>query len=113
MDNQQGVTIAADLAPVIQEVEVRGFKILSIVTDNASNEIARIRELRGFPFQRQSRAHIFRVRCLSHAATLAIRDFLKKFFPDRDLFKDINLSCGRLLRDAPCERSPSFVPLGG
>jgi hypothetical protein len=91
MADQRALTIAQMLLPIIRDLEARGFVIVSVVTDNAANEIAGIREIGHIHYPCQSPVHIFRIPCLSHTANLAVQDFLQKFFPDRDLFKDVNL----------------------
>jgi hypothetical protein len=76
MTDQTADTLLQTLQDVCADLLGRGFVVCSIVTDNASNEIAVVRDLRtrlGLP--------VFRVPCLSHITTLAVKDFFADAFP--------------------------------
>jgi hypothetical protein len=76
MTDQTADALIQTLHDVCADLSDRAFVVCSVVTDNASNEIAAVRDLRtrlGLPD--------FRVPCLSHITTLAVKDFLADEFP--------------------------------
>jgi hypothetical protein len=72
------------LREICTDLTEKGFVVYSIVTHNASNEIAAVRELRqklGVP--------VFHIPCLSDTTALASTNFVKDAFPltsSRDFF---------------------------
>jgi regulator of replication initiation timing len=80
MKNNEGKTIAQSLADVVKELTAKKFIICAVVTDNASNEIAAVRQLAD-----QSKRPIVRIPCLSHTLNLAAQDFFTVVF-GKDVF---------------------------
>jgi hypothetical protein len=82
LPDNKGKTIAASLAEVVAELRAKDFIIAAIVTDNASNEIAAVKEL-------ASRTHLplVRVPCISHTVNLAVHDFFTAVF-GKGVFED-------------------------
>jgi hypothetical protein len=87
--HQTGVEIATGLLEVVDNLHGKGFRVVAVVTDNASNEIAAIRELNTLAELQAKDILVFRIPCLSHTADLALKDALKKLFPGRKVFKDM------------------------
>jgi hypothetical protein len=90
--DQKANTLASHLSTVINELKTRGFITCAIVTDNAYNEQAAVREvgdIMGLP--------VFRIACLSHTTNLAVKDFLTDAFP-RGHF---SIDMGKLLSALP------------
>jgi hypothetical protein len=74
--DQTVATLVDPLKGICTDLKEKGFVVCSIVTGNASHEIAAVRELPwelGVP--------VFRIPCLSHTMALVLRDFVKDGFP--------------------------------
>jgi hypothetical protein len=76
MTDQTANTLLQTLHDVCADLSDRESVICSIVTDKASNEIATVGDLRP-----RLDLPVFRVSCLSHITTLAVKDFLANAFP--------------------------------
>jgi hypothetical protein len=80
--DQRAITIATRLADIVRELRVKGFIVMTIVTDNAANEQCALRPEWLHAVQQQTNVPLFRTPCLSHTINLAIHDFLEKGFPE-------------------------------
>jgi hypothetical protein len=89
VEGQTAVNIANRLLEVIEDLQTKGFWVIAVVTDNASNEIAAINELDNTAELQQKNILVFRIPCLSHTADLALQAALEIVFPGRDVFMDM------------------------
>jgi hypothetical protein len=101
LDNQRAGTIADVLADVVQGLAARNrLSIVSVVTDNASNEKSALDPLQDHSVQAKTGVLLFRTPCLSHTVNLAVNDCLKECFPGRAARNDM-----RVIRDALTHRN--------
>jgi hypothetical protein len=84
MVNQTAVQISKALVEVVEELKHNGITVVAIVSDNARNEIAGIREL-GLAIKKP----VFRIPCLSHTLSLALQDALAAMFPGVAFFGEM------------------------
>jgi hypothetical protein len=88
--NQKAVTIASSLSTTVMELRKKGFVVMSVVTDNASNEKCALRPDWSLAVQNQTGAPLFRTPCLSHTVNLGIQTFLGNYFPPQvDVWSDM------------------------
>jgi hypothetical protein len=88
LPDQTSATICNCLTEVIQDLNARGFRVIAIVTDNASNEIKALQNLASSDFPGFA-PFIFRIACLSHTLNLALVDFARAVFEGWSIYKDI------------------------
>jgi hypothetical protein len=74
--DQPAATLIERLLEICCNPMRKRFVVCSIVTDNATNEIAAVRDL-----LKQLGVPVFRAPCLSHTTALALKDFLAQAFP--------------------------------
>jgi hypothetical protein len=82
--DQTAATLIERFLQICRNLMRKGFVVCSIVTDNATNEIAAVRDR-----PKQLDVPVFRVPCLIHSTALALKDFLAQVFPPiagRDFF---------------------------
>jgi hypothetical protein len=106
--DQAAATIALQLLEVVHNLQARRFILVAIVTDNASNEIAAIRELGDQAALAAENVLVFRIPCLSHTANLAVQDALEQFFHNREIFKDMTCLRKAVKKTIGKERAKRF-----
>jgi hypothetical protein len=82
--DQTAATLIERLREICRNLMRKRFVIWSMIPDNATNEIAAVRNL-----PKQFGVPVFRVPCLTHTTPLALKDFLAQVFPRiarRDFF---------------------------
>jgi hypothetical protein len=114
---QKSATIADALAETIRDLQNRGFRICSIITDNASNDCAALDPAIATSVQRRTGVAVIRTLCLSHTTNLTIGGFLKSLGSARaipcNVWKDMVTIRNRLSgwsRDYPFHSLPSLCP---
>jgi hypothetical protein len=84
MDDFKAKTICDSLEKVVGELVDRHFILCSIVTDNAANEAAAVREL-----AERTQVPVVRIPCLSHTLNLAVQDCLTALVGKDVFVKDL------------------------
>jgi hypothetical protein len=105
VQNQRAGTIADVIADIVRKLAAdHHLSVVSVVTDNASNEKSALDRFQAHSVQAKTGVLLFRTPCISHTVNLAIQDCLKQCFPDRAVLEDM-----RAIRDALPHRSRNDV----
>jgi hypothetical protein len=92
LPDQKAATICQCLIGIIADLQNRGFTVVAVVTDNASNEVKAIKDLSSDDLVNPAlpkTPFIFRVPCMSHTLNLVIVDFIKDVFKGHNIYADI------------------------
>jgi hypothetical protein len=109
--NKETEAIAASISAAITELTTHRLRVVAVVTDNGSDEVAALNPQDHKSIQRMLHRHVLRIPCFSHGTNLAISDWAKKDLEVRMPFrKAMEILIGEL-HDLPRNEHLHNAPL--